>query len=79
MTLPELKVNGILTQNNDMMASIFNNYFIKSVEERTQGIMTETVPSIPIDDAKPIFAIKEISESEVIQIITSLLNSKGKD
>ena len=40
MTLPELKVNGILTQNNDMMASIFNNYFIKSVEERTQGIMT---------------------------------------
>jgi hypothetical protein len=41
--------------------------------------MTETVPSIPIDDAKPIFEIKEISESEVIQIITSLLNSKGKD
>jgi hypothetical protein len=52
------------------LTSTFNDFFINSVEELTQGIVTGTVPSIPIDDAKPIFEIKEISESEVIKIIT---------
>ena len=78
-TLPELKINGILTQDNDLIASTFNDFFIKSVRELAQGILTETVPSIPIDETKPIFKIKEISESEVIKIITSLRNSKAKD
>lgn len=59
-----------------MIASTFNDLFIKSVRELVQGIPTETVPSIPIDKAKPIFKIKEISESEVIKIITLLRNSK---
>ena len=62
-----------------MMASTFSDFFIKSAEELTQGILIETVPSIPIDNAKPVFEIKKISELEVKKIITSLRNLKAKD
>ncbi len=79
ITLPELKVNGILTKDNDMIASTFNDFFINSVRELVQGIPTEIIPSIPIDKAKPIFKISEISESEVRKIINSLKNSKARD
>ncbi len=69
-------MNGILTKDNDMIVSTFNDFFINSVRELAQGIPTEIIPSIPIDKAKPIFKISEISESEVRKIITSLKNWK---
>jgi len=62
-----------MTQDNNMMqVHLMISY------ELAQGIPTETIPTIPIDKAKPILKIKEMSKSEVIKFTNSLRNSEAK-
>jgi len=72
ITLFELKVNGMTQDNNMMQVHLMISY------ELAQGIPTETIPTIPIDKAKPNLKIKEMSKSEVIKFTNSLRNSEAK-
>uniref|UniRef100_A0AAR2J957 Reverse transcriptase domain-containing protein n=1 Tax=Pygocentrus nattereri TaxID=42514 RepID=A0AAR2J957_PYGNA len=75
----ELKVNGTLIQDHDMIANTFNNFFINSIEQLTQSFSSKTIISTIIDDDIPIFRIMETTESAVLNIINSLRDSKAKD
>ncbi|KAK0142318.1 putative RNA-directed DNA polymerase from transposon X-element [Merluccius polli] len=75
----ELKVNGILTLDHDVIANTFNSFFIDSVEELAQSFSSSNWTCTPINDDKPIFRIGEITESAVVEIMSSLRDSKAKD
>ena len=60
----EIMVNNNLTQDAVEIAIAFNSYFIDSVI---------------VNDAQPVFIIREVSESKLNKVISSVKNSKAKD
>ena len=72
-------MNGILTLDHDVIANTFNSFFIDSVEELAQSFSTRNWTCTPIQEDKPIFSISEITESAVVEIMSSLKDSKAKD
>lgn len=58
----EININVKLTTNRNRICTEFNNFFIDFVQEISQMFHPPEYESIPINDARPIFIIKEISD-----------------
>ena len=71
-------MNNNLTQDAVKIAIAFNSYFIDSVRVLTQNPSTGFVGSVLVNDAQPVFIKREVSESKVNKVISSLKNSKAK-
>ena len=59
----EIMVNNNLTQDAVEIAIAFNSYFIDSVRVLTQNPSTGYLGSVLVNDAQPVFIIREVSES----------------
>uniref|UniRef100_A0A8C7CP59 Reverse transcriptase domain-containing protein n=1 Tax=Oncorhynchus kisutch TaxID=8019 RepID=A0A8C7CP59_ONCKI len=75
----EIMVNNNLTQDAVETAIVFIYYFIDSVRVLTQNPSTCFLGSVLVNDTQPVFIIREVSESKVNKVISSLKNSKAKD
>ena len=75
----ELKVNGNVTQDHDVIAKTFNDFFIDSVEDLAQSFSSRTWTCSPVQEDRLIFRLGEITESAVLEIMSSLRDSKAKD
>jgi hypothetical protein len=67
-------VNNNLTQDAIEIAIAFNSYFIDSVRVLTQNPSTCFLGSVLVNDVQPVFIIREVSESKVNKVISSLKN-----
>ena len=72
-------MNGNVTQDHEVIAKTFNDFFIDSVEELAQSFSSRTWTCSPVQEDRLIFRLGEITESAVPEIMSSLTDSKAKD
>ena len=61
-----------LTQDGVEITTAFNSYFVDSVKVLTQNPSTGFLGSEPVNYTQPFFIIKEVSESEINKLISSI-------
>ena len=65
----ELQVHGALTKDKDQISSMFNSYFIDSVQDLAQGFGLRGKVITPSNDNLPLFSISEVPDSSIIKLL----------
>uniref|UniRef100_A0A8C8E3R6 Reverse transcriptase domain-containing protein n=1 Tax=Oryzias sinensis TaxID=183150 RepID=A0A8C8E3R6_9TELE len=75
----EIKINRQLTNNVQVIAEAFSNYFIDSVANIARCFTPVETYNLSIDASQPTFSFTNITESDVSQTINLLKPSRCKD
>lgn len=75
----ELQVQGTLTQDKAKISSVFNTYFIDSVQDLAKNFGPREKNITPPNDNLPLFNISEVTEPSVVKTTSQFKNSKAKD
>lgn len=77
--IKELNINGKNINNNAVMANELNSYFVQSVEELIKDFESKDFNNTTGVTSVDSFHITEVPETNILEIINKLSNSKTND